>query len=283
MKFAKMHGTGNDYIYVNCFEETVDDPPAAARFLSDRHFGIGSDGLVLICPSDRADFKMDIYNSDGSRAKMCGNAARCVAKYVCDSKMTDKDTISLETLSGIKYINIYRENGIVTSAQVNMGSPILKSRDIPTLIESETVISQPLKVGEKIYSVTCLSMGNPHCVVFSDGIDSLDIQKIGPEFENHPAFPDRINTEFVQPISSTRIKMRVWERGAGETLSCGTGACAAAVACILNGYCKLGEDIRVTLRGGELSINLSADGSVYLTGPAQTVFTGEVFCNGGGR
>ena len=283
MKFAKMHGTGNDYIYVNCFEETVDDPPAAARFLSDRHFGIGSDGLVLICPSDRADFKMDIYNSDGSRAKMCGNAARCVAKYVCDSKMTDKDTISLETLSGIKYINIYRENGIVTSAQVNMGSPILKSRDIPTLIESETVISQPLKVGEKIYSVTCLSMGNPHCVIFSDDIDSLDIQKIGPEFENHPAFPDRINTEFVQPISSTRIKMRVWERGAGETLSCGTGACAAAVACILNGYCKLGEDIRVTLRGGELSINLSADGSVYLTGPAQTVFTGEVFCNGGWR
>ena len=283
MKFAKMHGTGNDYIYVNCFEETIDDPPAAARFLSDRHFGIGSDGLVLICPSDRADFKMDIYNSDGSRAKMCGNAARCVAKYVCDSKMTDKDTISLETLSGIKYINIYRENGIVTSAQVNMGSPIMKSRDIPTLIESETVISQPLKVGEKIYSVTCLSMGNPHCVVFSDGIDSLDIQKIGPEFENHPAFPDRINTEFVQPISSTHIKMRVWERGAGETLSCGTGACAAAVACILNGYCKLGEDIRVTLRGGELSINLSADGSVYLTGPAQTVFTGETFCNGGGR
>lgn len=283
MKFAKMHGTGNDYIYVNCFEETVDDPPAAARFLSDRHFGIGSDGLVLICPSDKADFKMDIYNSDGSKAKMCGNAARCVAKYVCDSKMTDKDTISLETLSGIKYINIYRENGIVTSAQVNMGSPILKSRDIPTLIESENVISQPLKVGEKIYSVTCLSMGNPHCVVLSDDIDSLDIQKIGPEFENHPAFPDRINTEFVQPISSTRIKMRVWERGAGETLSCGTGACAAAVACILNGYCKLGEDIRVTLRGGELSINLSADGSVYLTGPAQTVFTGEVFCNGGGR
>lgn len=283
MKFAKMHGTGNDYIYVNCFEETVDDPPAAARFLSDRHFGIGSDGLVLIFPSDRADFKMDIYNSDGSRAKMCGNAARCVAKYVCDSKMTDKDTISLETLSGIKYINIYRENGIVTSAQVNMGSPMLKSRDIPTLIESGTVVSQPLKVGEKIYSVTCLSMGNPHCVVFSDDIDSLDIQKIGPKFENHPAFPDRINTEFVQPISSTRIKMRVWERGAGETLSCGTGACAAAVACILNGYCKLGEDIRVTLRGGELSINLSADGSVYLTGPAQTVFTGEVFCNGGGR
>mgnify|MGYP000261331875 FL=1 len=220
MKFAKMQGTGNDYIYVNCFDESIDDPPAAAKFLSDRHFGIGSDGLVLILPSDKADFKMDIYNSDGSRAKMCGNAARCVAKYVCDSKMTDKDMISLETPSGIKYINIYKTDGKVTSAQVNMGSPMLKSRDIPALIESDTVISRPLEVGEKVYFVTCLSMGNPHCVVFSENIDSINIQKIGAEFENHPAFPDRINTEFVQPISASHIKMRVWERGAGETLSC---------------------------------------------------------------
>ena len=194
MKFAKMQGTGNDYIYVNCFDESIDDPPAAAKFLSDRHFGIGSDGLVLILPSDRADFRMDIYNSDGSRAKMCGNAARCVAKYVCDSKMTDKDMISLETLSGIKYINIYKTDGKVSSAQVNMGSPMLKSRDIPALIESDTVISRPLEVGGKVYSVTCLSMGNPHCVVVSENIDSVNIQKIGVEFENHPAFPDRINT-----------------------------------------------------------------------------------------
>lgn len=177
MKFAKMQGTGNDYIYVNCFDESIDDPPAAAKFLSDRHFGIGSDGLVLILPSDRADFRMDIYNSDGSRAKMCGNAARCVAKYVCDSKMTDRDMISLETLSGIKYINIYKTDGKVTSAQVNMGSPMLKSRDIPALIESDTVISRPLEVGEKVYFVTCLSMGNPHCVVFSKNIDSINIQK----------------------------------------------------------------------------------------------------------
>ena len=283
MKFAKMQGTGNDYIYVNCFDESIDDPPAAAKFLSDRHFGIGSDGLVLILPSDKADFKMDIYNSDGSRAKMCGNAARCVAKYVCDRKMTDKDMISLETLSGIKYISIYKTDGKVTSAQVNMGSPMLKSRDIPALIESDTVISHPLEVGKKVYSVTCLSMGNPHCVVFSKNIDYINIQKIGAEFENHPAFPDRINTEFVQPISASRIKMRVWERGAGETLSCGTGACAAAVACILNGYCKRNTDIKISLRGGELSVKWSADGNVYLTGSAQTVFTGEIAYGGGAR
>lgn len=188
MKFAKMQGTGNDYIYVNCFDESIDDPPAAAKFLSDRHFGIGSDGLVLILPSDRADFRMDIYNSDGSRAKMCGNAARCVAKYVCDSKMTDKDMISLETLSGIKYINIYKTDGKVTSAQVNMGSPMLKSRDIPALIESDTVISQPLEVGGKIYFVTCLSMGNPHCVVFSGNIDSVNIQKSASSLKITPHF-----------------------------------------------------------------------------------------------
>lgn len=283
MKFAKMQGTGNDYIYVNCFDESIDDPPAAAKFLSDRHFGIGSDGLVLILPSDRADFKMDIYNSDGSRAKMCGNAARCIAKYVCDNKMTDRDMISLETLSGIKYINIYKTDGKVTSAQVNMGSPMLKSRDIPALIESDTVISHPLEVGGKVYSVTCLSMGNPHCVVFSENIDSVNIQKIGAEFENHPAFPDRINTEFVQPISASHIKMRVWERGAGETLSCGTGACAAAVACILNGYCKRDTDIKISLRGGKLSVKWSADGDVYLTGSAQTVFTGEIAYGGGAK
>ena len=275
MKFAKMQGTGNDYIYVNCFDESIDDPPATAKFLSDRHFGIGSDGLVLILPSDRADFRMDIYNSDGSRAKMCGNAARCVAKYVCDSKMTDKDMMSLETLSGIKYINIYKTDGKVTSAQVNMGSPVLKSRDIPALIESDTVISRPLEVGGKVYSVTCLSMGNPHCVVFSENIDSINIQKIGAEFENHPAFPDRINTEFVQPISASRIKMRVWERGAGETLSCGTGACAAVVAAVENGLCKKNVDVTVNTRGGDLIVNYTGD-HVVLTGSAALVYEGEL-------
>ena len=276
MKFTKMQGAGNDYIYVNCFEEKVADPNTAALKVSDRHFGVGSDGLVLIEPSKVADFKMDIYNSDGSQAKMCGNAIRCVAKYVYDNGLTDKDEISLETLSGIKYIKMYIENGKVTSARVNMGAPILKSSDIPTLLGGDTVIAQPLEAGGKTVSVTCVSMGNPHCVTYIDDTDSLDIEKIGPVFENHPAFPDRINTEFIQVVSDSCIKMRVWERGAGETLACGTGACAAAVASILNSYCKRGEDIKVILRGGELKINWTHGGDVYMTGPAETVCTGEI-------
>lgn len=276
MKFTKMQGAGNDYIYVNCFEEKVADPNTAALKVSDRHFGVGSDGLVLIEPSKVADFKMDIYNSDGSQAKMCGNATRCVAKYVYDNGLTDKDEISLETLSGIKYIKMYIENGKVTSARVNMGAPILKSSDIPTLLGGDAVIAQPLEAGGKTVSVTCVSMGNPHCVTYIDDTDSLDIEKIGPVFENHPAFPDRINTEFIQVVSDSCIKMRVWERGAGETLACGTGACAAAVASILNGYCKRGEDIKVILRGGELKINWTHGGDVYMTGPAETVCTGEI-------
>lgn len=276
MKFTKMQGAGNDYIYVNCFEEKVADPNTAALKVSDRHFGVGSDGLVLIEPSKVADFKMDIYNSDGSQAKMCGNATRCVAKYVYDNGLTDKDEISLETLSGIKYIKMYIENGKVTSARVNMGAPILKSSDIPTLLGGDAVIAQPLEAGGKTVSVTCVSMGNPHCVTYIDDTDSLDIEKIGPVFENHPAFPDRINTEFIQVVSDSCIKMRVWERGAGETLACGTGACAATVASILNGYCKRGEDIKVILRGGELKINWTHGGDVYMTGPAETVCTGEI-------
>ncbi len=276
MKFTKMQGGGNDYIYVNCFEEKVADPNTAALKVSDRHFGVGSDGLVLIEPSKVADFKMDIYNSDGSQAKMCGNATRCVAKYVYDNGLTDKDEISLETLSGIKYIKMYIENGKVTSARVNMGAPILKSSDIPTLLGGDAVIAQPLEAGGKTVSVTCVSMGNPHCVTYIDDTDSLDIEKIGPVFENHPAFPDRINTEFIQVVSDSCIKMRVWERGAGETLACGTGACAAAVASILNSYCKRGEDIKVILRGGELKINWTHGGDVYMTGPAETVCTGEI-------
>ncbi len=276
MKFTKMQGAGNDYIYVNCFEEKVADPNTAALKVSDRHFGVGSDGLVLIEPSKVADFKMDIYNSDGSQAKMCGNATRCVAKYVYDNGLTDKDEISLETLSGIKYIKMYIENGKVTSARVNMGAPILKSSDIPTLLGGDAVIAQPLEAGGKTVSVTCVSMGNPHCVTYIDDTDSLDIEKIGPVFENHPAFPDRINTEFIQVVSDSCIKMRVWERGAGETLACGTGACAAAVASILNSYCKRGEDIKVILRGGELKINWTHGGDVYMTGPAETVCTGEI-------
>lgn len=279
MKFTKMHGAGNDYIYVNCFEEKVTNPNETSLKVSDRHFGVGSDGLVLIKPSKVADFMMDIYNSDGSQAKMCGNATRCVAKYVYDNKMTDKTDISLETLSGIKYIKVtLGTDGKVESARVNMGQPILKAKDIPTALSGDSVISVPITVDSKTRNITCVSMGNPHCIVYIDDTDSLDIEKTGPSFENHELFPDRINTEFIQIVDKNSFKMRVWERGAGETLACGTGACASTVASILNGYYKKDEDIRVILRGGELTIRWSSeDNCVYMTGPAATVCTGEFF------
>lgn len=276
MKFTKMHGAGNDYIYINCFEEKVNDPEALSVKVSDRHFGIGSDGLVLIEPSKTADFKMDIYNSDGSRAKMCGNASRCVAKYVFDNKMTEKEEISLETLSGIKYIKIFTENGKAVSAKVNMGKPILEGEKIPTKYKGETVIGEKLTVDETDYEITCVSMGNPHCVVFVDDVNKVELDKIGPKFENNKMFPDRINTEFVHIVNENEIDMRVWERGAGETLACGTGSCASAVASVLNGFCKKNTDIKVNLLGGTLYINWTENGDVYMTGPAQTVCTGEI-------
>lgn len=277
MKFTKMHGAGNDYIYVNCFEETVEDPNALALKISDRHFGVGSDGLVLIKPSKAADFMMDMYNSDGSRGKMCGNATRCVAKYVYDNKMTDKTEISLETLSGIKYIKMnIGSDGKVESARVNMGEPILAAKDIPTMFEGDAVVDKPVKVNGQDYRITCVSMGNPHCILYIDDTDSLDIEKFGPHFEHYKMFPDRINTEFIQRVDSSSFKMRVWERGAGETLACGTGACASLVAGVLNGYYKKDEDVKVILLGGELTIRWSSeDNCVYMTGPAATVCTGE--------
>ncbi len=275
MKFTKMQGAGNDYIYVNCFEETVADPEAVSVRVSDRHFGIGADGLVLIKPSDKADFFMDIYNADGSRAKMCGNATRCVAKYVYDNKMTDKDEIALETLSGVKIIKLTVQDGKAVAARVNMGAPILAAREIPTDFDGETVVSQKLTVGKKTYDVTCVSMGNPHCILYAEDVKALDLPRIGPAFENHEMFPDRINTEFIHIVSETEFDMRVWERGSGETLACGTGACAAAVASILNGYCRRDTEIKVNLLGGTLYINWTADGDVYMTGPAETVCTGE--------
>lgn len=277
MKFTKMHGAGNDYIYVNCFEETVEDPNALALKISDRHFGVGSDGLVLIKPSKAADFMMDMYNSDGSRGKMCGNATRCVAKYVYDNKMTDKTEISLETLSGIKYIKMnIGSDGKVESARVNMGEPILAAKDIPTMFEGDKVVDKPVKVNGQDYRITCVSMGNPHCILYIDDTDSLDIEKFGPHFEHYKMFPDRINTEFIQRVDSSSFKMRVWERGAGETLACGTGACASLVAGVLNGYYKKDEDVKVILLGGELTIRWSSeDNCVYMTGPAATVCTGE--------
>jgi len=277
MKFTKMHGAGNDYIYVNCFEEKVENPGETALKVSDRHFGIGSDGLVLIEPSSAADFKMDIYNSDGSRAKMCGNATRCVAKYVFDNGMTKKQEITLETLSGIKTINILIENGKVSGATVNMGVPVTEPNQIPVKLDGDIVLSRKIEVAGKEYAITCVSMGNPHCVVFIDDTDSLEIDEIGPLFEKNILFPDRINTEFIQMVDSNTFKMRVWERGAGETLACGTGACASAVAAILNGYCKKDEDISVILLGGTLAIRWnSKSGDVFMTGPAETVCTGEI-------
>ncbi|MBQ7654006.1 MAG: diaminopimelate epimerase [Clostridia bacterium] len=277
MKFTKMHGAGNDYIYVNCFEEEVNDPSAVAIKVSDRHFGIGSDGLVLIKPSEKGDFFMDMYNADGSRGKMCGNASRCVAKYVYDNGLTDKDEIALETLSGIKYIKIFTENSKAVAATVNMGVPELKAESIPVLFNKDTVVDEPLEVDSKTYGVTCVSMGNPHCVTYVEDTDSIEIEKIGPKFENHPVFPDRVNTEFVQIVDSKTMKMRVWERGSGETLACGTGACASVAASVLNGYFNKDEDIEVILLGGKLTIRWDSEiGCIFMTGPAETVCTGEI-------
>lgn len=276
MKFTKMHGIGNDYVYVNCFEETVDDPEQVSIRVSDRHFGIGSDGLVLIMPSDKADFRMRIFNADGSEAMMCGNATRCIGKYVYDNHLTDKTEITLETNSGIKYLTLYPENGRVKTVLVDMGKAVLKPSDIPMDSELDTFIDRPVEVGGKTYNITAVSMGNPHCVTYVDDVDCLDLEKIGPQFENHPLFPKRVNTEFIRIIDEHSMQMRVWERGSGETWACGTGACASAVASVLNGYFKHDEEINVKLRGGELFITYKSDGTVLMRGPAETVFTGEI-------
>ena len=276
LKFTKMHGAGNDYIYINCFEETVKNPEKLAIKVSDRHFGIGSDGLILISPSDKADFKMNIYNADGSEGMMCGNGIRCVSKYVYDNGMTDKDEITVETRSGIKLIKMNVENGKVVSARVNMGEPILEAEKIPTKFDGENVIRQKLTIGEKEYEVTCVSMGNPHCIVYVDDIKNIDLEKIGPKFENNEMFPERINTEFVHVVSDTELDMRVWERGSGETLACGTGSCAVTVASVLCGYCKRNTEIKINLLGGTLTDIWTDGGDVYMTGPAATVCTGEI-------
>ena len=276
LKFTKMHGAGNDYIYINCFEETVKDPEKLAIKVSDRHFGIGSDGLILISPSDKADFKMNIYNADGSEGMMCGNGIRCVSKYVYDNGMTDKDEISVETRSGIKLIKMNVENGKVVSARVNMGEPILQADKIPTKFDGESVVRQKLTIGGKEYEVTCVSMGNPHCIVYVDDVKSIDLEKIGPKFENNEMFPERINTEFVHVVSDTELDMRVWERGSGETLACGTGSCAVTVASVLCGYCKRNTEITINLLGGSLTDIWTDGGDVYMTGPAATVCTGEI-------
>ncbi len=276
MKFSKMHGAGNDYIYVNCFEENVTVPEKLAVILSRRHYSVGSDGLVLIMPSDKADFRMRIFNADGSEAMMCGNATRCIGKYVYDFGLTAKTDITLETNSGIKYLTLFTENGKVRKVTVDMGKAILTPRDIPIDSSLERFIAQPVTADGITYKVTAVSMGNPHAVIFTDDVDSLDLEKIGPPMENHELFPNRVNTEFVQVINSRTLKMRVWERGSGETYACGTGTCATVVAACLNGICRQDEDVLVHLVGGDLTINYKSDGTVLMTGGAEYVYTGEV-------
>lgn len=276
MKFTKMEGLGNDYIYVNCFRETVKDPKSMAIRYSDRHFGIGSDGLILICPSEVADFRMDMYNADGSQGEMCGNGIRCVAKYVYDYGLTDKTNISVETLAGIKHLDLTIENGKVALVKVNMGSPELVPEKIPVVAEGERAIDVPLEVKGKTYQMNGVSMGNPHCVIFmEEDVRELDLESMGPDFENHKRFPKRINTEFVNVLDENTLRMRVWERGSGETLACGTGACATAVAAILNGLVQ--KEVTVKLLGGDLKIQWNgSDAPVYMTGPATTVFDGII-------
>ena len=275
MKFTKMHGIGNDYVYVNCFEESVKNPAEVSKFVSDRHFGIGSDGLILISPSAIADFRMNIYNADGSQAEMCGNGIRCVAKYVYDYGLTDKTEISVETLAGIKYLRLQVENGKVVSVEVNMGAPILEPKEIPVAVEESPVVNVPVEVKGKIYHMTCVSMGNPHAIIFMNNVIDLDIAAIGPYFENHTVFPKRTNTEFVEVLDRNTVNMRVWERGSDETLACGTGACATTVACILND--KTENEVTVHLLGGDLKIRWDREANqVYMTGPATVVFDGEI-------
>lgn len=277
MKFTKMQGIGNDYVYVNCFEETVKDPAAVARYVSDRHFGIGSDGLILIKPSDIADCEMDMYNLDGSQGAMCGNGIRCVAKYVYDYGIVKKENISVSTKSGIKYLDLTVRDGKVALVRVNMGSPVLTASQIPVVSSTEEMINAPLKVNGETYYITAVSMGNPHAIVYMTDVDHLDIGEIGPYFENHMAFPDRVNTEFVEVLDDHTLKMRVWERGSSETLACGTGACAVAVASILNGHVDGEKPVTVKLLGGDLEIFWDRqENLVYMTGPAATVFDGEI-------
>ena len=275
MEFTKMHGIGNDYVYVNCFKEKVENPAKVAMFVSDRHLGIGGDGLILIKPSQVADFEMDMYNADGSRGAMCGNGIRCVAKYVYDYGLTNKTQISIDTPSGIKYLNLTVEAGKAVLIKVNMGKAELAAAKVPIISTKEEVIDEPIEIDGQEYNITAISMGNPHVVVYMEDIKNLEIEKIGSKFENNEMFPDRVNTEFVKVLDEDTVEMRVWERGSGETLACGTGACAVAVASALNGYTK--DKVTVKLLGGDLQIEWDRENNlVYMTGPATVVFDGTI-------
>jgi len=277
MKFTKMHGCGNDYIYVDGSMEKIpaEKKPELVKKLSDRHFGIGGDGVIFINPSNEADFEMEMYNMDGSRGEMCGNGIRCVAKFVYDKGLTDKNKISVISCGKIKYLDLIVEEGKVSTVKVNMGAPVLKAVDIPVISDQEQVISERIEVENNIYEMTCVSMGNTHAVIFVEDVSDFPIEKIGPLFEKHVRFPNYINTEFVKVLDDKTVEMRVWERGTGETLACGTGACATVVACVLNGLTK--EEVTVKLLGGNLQIKWDREADlVYMTGPASTVFEGEI-------
>jgi diaminopimelate epimerase len=274
MKFIKMHGAGNDYVYIDCFKEKADHPEALAIKVSDRHKGIGSDGLVLIMPSETCDFRMRMFNLDGSEAQMCGNASRCVGKYVYDKGYTTKQTITLETKAGVKILELFPVNGLVEKVKVDMGEPVLIANEIPVRWEDEKLINQVIDFEPERYAVTCVSMGNPHAIIFTEEIDRLDLEKIGKKIENHPMFPEKVNVEFVEILSPTHAKMRVWERGSGETQACGTGACAVQVAGVLNN--KLENKSTISLLGGDLELEWNKENNhVYMTGEAVEVFNGN--------
>lgn len=273
--FTKMHGCGNDYIYFNCVGDSIENPEKLAVRLSDRHKGIGGDGIVLICPSELADAKMRMFNIDGSEGKMCGNAIRCVAKYLWDREMVRKEEIHIETLSGIKTCWVHAVEGLADTVTVDMGSAVLAPAKIPVNLAGDVIVRRNTEVAGGIYDITCVSMGNPHCIVFGEDPDGLDLESLGPAFEHDPLFPERVNTEFVQVLGPNTLKMRVWERGSGETMACGTGACASAVAAVLCGSCKMGADIVVRLRCGDLVVNYTED-RVLMAGEAREIFEGSV-------
>ncbi len=271
-----MHGAGNDYIYFNCFEEKIDDPSALSIKLSDRHFSVGGDGIVLIMPSEVADFRMRMFNADGSEGKMCGNASRCIGKYVYEKGLTDKTTVTLETLAGIKTLNLDVRDGKVESVCVDMGKAEFRASLVPVISDKDEVINEPLEIGDNCCRITCVSTGNPHCVTFLDEVKSLPLDKIGVLFENNEIFPERVNTEFIKIIDEKTLEMRVWERGSGETLACGTGACASVAAAVRNGICKAGEEVTVKLLGGDLYITCSPEYDIKMCGGAEFAFDGEI-------
>ena len=275
INFTKMHGCGNDYIYVNCFEKELPDPEKISAVMSPRRFSVGSDGLILVCRSEIADAKMRMFNLDGSEGKMCGNGIRCVGKFVHDYGLCDKTSLDIETKSGIKHLELHLGgDGKVETVTVDLGKADITAKNIPVVSEKTTVIDAPVVIGGAEYRITCVSMGNPHAVTFVDDVNSVEVEKVGPMFERDPMFPERVNTEFAEIVDKHTIKMRVWERGSGETFACGTGACATAVAAILNGYCDHGEKITVKLLGGDLDIVVSRDMSVKMTGGAEKVYEG---------